>query len=215
NSKPFVNFWSLKRSDYWRTIMGDEMIYSNGIDAQTGNYLLPPMSTEEFVKLAKGARPEGWIAKWFSSIRAVLSRPFLGLPYDVDPKEIAQAGWAIVFPQNSHLDLRNALEPPIAHRRRRVPPDRLKILEDRRNETVLDWLKRHRAAPGNVDPKKVPYYVLLIGVPTEIPFDFQYLLDVEYAVGRLGFDHIHQYQKYVESIVNYETTAKVANSRET
>jgi Peptidase family C25 len=86
-------------------------------------------------------------------------------------------------------------------------------LEYRHNETVLDWLQRYQTAPGSVDPKKVPYYVLLIGNPTEIPFDFQCLLDVEYAVGRLGFDHVHHYEKYAESIVNYETTGKVANAR--
>ncbi len=193
--------------------MSDKMIYSNGIDAHTGNYLIPPMSHEEFVKLARDVQTEDWIVRWFNRIRAVLSRPLLGLPYDVDPKKISQAGWAIVFPENTSPELRSALEPLIAHRRKQAPPDRLKILEYRHNEIAVDWLKRHRTAPGNVDPKKVPYYVLLIGNPTEIPFDFQYVLDVEYAAGRLGFDHVHQYRSYAESIVNYETTVKVANTR--
>jgi hypothetical protein len=194
--------------------MKDKLIYSNGVNALTGHYLLSPLSSAEFLKLTKGAKVHGGVATWFNRIKTVLTRPFLGLPYDVDPKKISEAGWAIVFPSDAKAELRNAMEPLILHRRKYVPPDRMKILDYHHGETALDWLKRLGSAAGNVNPRKVPYYVLLIGNPTEIPFEFQYHLDVEYAVGRLGFDHLHQYQKYTESIVSYETTDAVANARE-
>jgi hypothetical protein len=194
--------------------MHTEKVYPNGIDANSGDYLVHPMSLEELVNLAGGVQQEDWISRWFNQIRKVLTRPFLGLPYDVDPLKISQAGWAIVFQQDADPELVDALEPLIALRRKKVPPDRLKILDYRQGETVLDWLKRHQTAPGTVDPKKVPYFVLLVGDATEVPFDFQCLLDVEYAVGRLAFDHIYQYENYVESIITYETASPVLNSRE-
>jgi hypothetical protein len=69
-------------------------------------------------------------------------------------------------------------------------------------------------ATGAVAPTKVPYYLLLVGGPDAIPFEFQYLLDIEYAVGRLAFDRVAQYRQYAESVVAYETAGAVPNARE-
>jgi hypothetical protein len=68
-------------------------------------------------------------------------------------------------------------------------------------------------SPGNVMPTKVPFYLLLIGSPVDIPFEFQYALGIEYAVGRLFFDNPEQYAQYGLSIVSYEKQPK-KNSRE-
>ena len=62
-------------------------------------------------------------------------------------------------------------------------------------------------------PTKVPY-CHLVGGPTDIPFDFQYLLDVEYAVGRLAFDSPDQYRRYAEGVATYEASASVKNAKE-
>jgi hypothetical protein len=88
------------------------------------------------------------------------------------------------------------------------------VLEYRPGEAWKDWLKRHGAYPGSVTPTKIPYYVLLVSDPTAIPFEFQYLLGVEYAVGRLAFDRPEQYSQYAESVVAYETSATVPNGKE-
>jgi hypothetical protein len=133
---------------------------------------------------------------------------------DVDPTVPARAGWAIVFPDGAPSEVRTALEPLQAHRRGRVPPDRCKVLDYRSGETMKDWLRRHGVYPGSVVPTKVPYYVMLVGDPTAIPLDFQYLLDIEYAVGRIAFDRPDQYRQYVESLVDYETAANVPNGRD-
>src|SRR5262249_2586598 len=61
---------------------------------------------------------------------------------------------------------------------------------------------------------KVPYYVLLVGGPEQIPFEFQFLLDVDYAVGRLAFDRAADYARYAEHLVRYETGATVATRKE-
>ncbi len=110
--------------------------------------------------------------------------------------------------------MRDAVQPLIDLRKKSVPPDRCKVLEYRPGESMKKWLTRYGIAPGTVTLTKVPYYLTLVGGPTDIPFDFQYLLDVEYAVGRLAFDTPAGYRQYAESVAAYESATAVKNARE-
>ena len=65
-----------------------------------------------------------------------------------------------------------------------------------------------------MDPGIIPYYLMLVGPPTQIPFDFQYLMGVDYAVGRLDFDTPAEYERYAASIIAYESAAAVSNNKE-
>jgi hypothetical protein len=194
--------------------MSDNVIYLNGINGMTGEYLVPPMPLDEAAALARGKPKDNWVSGWLGRIQDVIKRPFMGLPLDVDPTDVSRAGWGVVFPENISAEIRDAVQPLIAHRRKRVPPDRCKELEYTSGVSMRDWLKNYNVDTGNVKPKKVPYYLLLIGDPTAIPYEFQYLLDIEYAVGRLAFDTPEQYRQYAESVVAYETAGAVPNGRE-
>jgi len=194
--------------------MGEGLIYLNGIDGVTGQYLVSPMSAAEAVTAVRSRPQDSWLVSWLRRIRDVLLRPFVGLPLDVNPTDVSRAGWGVVFAAETPLGMRDALEPLIAHRRRHVPPDRCKVLKYKAGESIKDWLQRHGIATGNVVPTKIPYYLLLVGSPESIPFDFQYLLDIEYAIGRLSFDRPDLYRRYAESVVDYETSAAVPNTRE-
>jgi hypothetical protein len=59
----------------------------------------------------------------------------------------------------------------------------------------------------------VPYYILLVGTPEQIPFSFQSILDVEYRVGRLDLPDAAAYGRYAQAVVDVETKKAPARSR--
>ena len=192
----------------------EKHIFLNGIDGVTGNYLVQPMSVAEAVAMARGKLDDSELKGWMKSIWEAMKRPFMGLPIDIDPTDVQRAGWAVVFTPDTSAEVRDALQPLIAHRQSQVEQNRCKLLEYKSGEGLKDWLRRYGVYPGSVAPTKIPYYLMLVGDPTSIPFQFQYLLDIEYAVGRLCFDRPEQYRQYSESVVAYETAGTVPNSRE-
>ena len=92
--------------------------------------------------------------------------------------------------------------------------ERFKVLDYKKGEQARDWYARRGLAPGSIDPEIVPYYLLLIGPPDQIPFEFQYLLGVDYAVGRLSFDAPEDYERYARSTAAYESARSVPNGKE-
>jgi hypothetical protein len=135
----------------------------------------------------------------------------------VDATDLAQAGWGIIFPTYTGPGalppqaLQEALA-PLLDLRQSQADGLFRIYEGgagyRPNDTAASFLLRHGATPSDpVDPKRVPYYLLLVGSPEDIPFHFQYQLDVQYAVGRIDFDDLADYAHYARSVVAAETGA--------
>src|SRR5436305_1028160 len=73
-------------------------------------------------------------------------------------------------------------------------------------QTAEGWARQHGVSlTAPVDPTQgVPYYLLIVGSPERISFEFQALLKMQWAVGRLYFDHIEDYGRYVQAVVQYE-----------
>src|SRR6201999_400728 len=150
----------------------------------------------------------------FSDLHAERDRSF-GVPFGVDLDKPEQAGWGIVFHPDTPADIRAALAPLVAHRRKQITdPGLVQELDYQKDEQTRDWYRRHQVSPGAVDPSRVPYYLLLVGGPDLIPFEFQYLLGIDYAVGRLALDSAADYDSYVRSVIAYETGVAVPNGRE-
>lgn len=195
----------------------DDILCLNGIDAATGGYLVPPLSVDDAAALVRGgrgdARPDKATTSWLKRVWQTLTQPHLGLPHDVDPAIVAQAGWAIVFHEHESDAVKAALEPLIAHRRTRVPADRCHVLSYQTGQTRASWLAANGAAAGGVLPTRVPYYLLLVGGPERFPFAFCHHLDVEYAVGCLHFETPDEYARYAASVIDYETSAAVPNAK--
>jgi CHAT domain-containing protein len=183
------------------------LVYVNGIDFETGTYAFPPRSIDEIAKQVL-VRPG---VDSFDKFRGDVPRSF-GLPFGVTDK-LEDGGWGIVFHDDTSPEVRKALEPLIEFRRTRAT-NRLKVLDYKKGEQARGWYERHGISPGNVDPEIIPYYLLLIGTPDQIPFEFQYLIGVEYAVGRLAFDKADDYERYARSTVTYESAKTVPNAKE-
>ena len=130
-----------------------------------------------------------------------------------DPNDLKQAGWGVVLPADVSAEVKAALKPLLELRQQQA--DRLyKELGYVSGRSARDWLNGNGVTWGVVDPKKgVPLYLLLIGGPKQIPFEFQYMLDSYWNVGRLDFDSPAEYRAYAEAVVAYETGAKVPTTK--
>ncbi len=193
--------------------------------------------------------------KWLKALSNTIDTGDLGAVAWVDPIQLDQAGWGIIFPAKMATErrkkIKKALAPLLRQRLLQVDfhdfeiqdsyydmelSDLLTVREEnefhpsyheyfriyegkngyRPRDTASEFLARFGAqASDPADPKKASYYLLLVGSPEEIPFDFQYGLDVQYAVGRIDFgDDYAAYENYARNVVaaekdELEQTAKV------
>ncbi|MBA2355475.1 MAG: hypothetical protein H0V80_12500 [Acidobacteria bacterium] len=172
-----------------------------GIEAETGE-LLPGLTDDDVARISTDAdgpevreRGERGAAEHLAIA-------------DIDPNNLEEAGWCVVFPKNIDPAIPKALAPLFEHRQaeaRRL----FKVFDGTSGvlpgETARQWIERQGAGFSIVDPEHgVPLYVLLVGSPSEIPFEFQYLLDLYWNVGRLHFDTPGEYRTYAEHVIAYE-----------
>jgi hypothetical protein len=182
----------------------------NGVDGASGGYLLPRTSLH---RLAASIRNETFAHDRLGELRARrdLAAPDFGMVFGRDPEDLAQAGWAIVAAESTPPDVLDALEPLFAYRAQQAGTRFRRCAGAdgyRTGDTKRQFLARFGMASGSpANPDKFPYYVLLVGGPEEIPFEFQYQLDVQYAVGRLSFDTPIEYAWYARAVLDSETMA--------
>ncbi len=191
-----------------------DLFLFNGIDGDTGAPFYPPLSRAALRRLALSTPVD----------RATAQRqrrkegPHLGLRYGLEARDLRQAGWGIVFPRDVDPEVRKALEPLIEHRQRQVGDERrCRVFEgDDGYQPEMSWVdfrNDHGGGPDEVDPVKIPFYLLLVGDPEAIPFEFQFGLDLQHAVGRLCFDTAEEYARYAGAVVDSESAGEVPASR--
>lgn len=192
--------------------MDEDLLVFNGIDATTGQYLIQPTRVGELVEIAlRQSIPQSHLSEL--SYRFTISNQpdFAPIPEIDDPSDISKSGWGIIFPADANsrtVDMiQEALRPLLDHRKE-LAGDLFKVYRGssgyRAGESKDGFLARHGTGPGPVDPAIVPYYLLIIGDPESIPFEFQYELDVQYAVGRLYFERLEEFSHYAQSVVSAE-----------
>lgn len=188
----------------------DRLVF-NGVHGDTGGYLLPPMSPEELTRIAMGERLDPQQQRELAYRHQTGRRDTYRLGAGLDARDLGQAGWGVVFAHDADPAVREALAPLLDLRRQQA--NQIKELYKeytgpaawRPGESKNAFLGRHGAGPGPVNPRKVPYYLLIVGDPETIPYRFQYELDVQHAVGRICFESLDEYAEYARSVVRAET----------
>ena len=71
-------------------------------------------------------------------------------------------------------------------------------------EDAAAFRLRHRSIPGRVEPRQIPYYLMLAGSPEKISFTFQQELATDHAVGRLDLSELDA-AAYAGSVVRAES----------
>lgn len=195
--------------------MFEGQFYCNGIDGSTGEYLLPPLTSQQISHVAQG---ESFDPPHLSELKSK-NRQVKGLDPDfapvegIDPKNLDETGWGIIFAFDPEFGgpnpaIREALLELLEYRKKQATQNNSKFYQEytyRLGESKGKFLARHGVGPGPVNPKKMPYYLLIVGDPNTIPYNFQYQLDVQYAVGRIYFHEISDYKQYAHSVVEAET----------
>jgi hypothetical protein len=195
--------------------MTDRIAVPNGIRAKTG-LSVAPSST-----LLSGAnRTLKPLHSYVAGLRLFSEKDHLGVLGGVDPENLAQAGWGVIFPEVSDHNIQKALD-PLLRLRKEQTNGLFKVFDGAegyiKNDTANAWLARppRRLRMESVDPSRgVPFYLLLVGSPEQIPFEFQFDLDLFWAVGRMHFQEDDGYTQYAKSIVRYETSCAKSRARE-
>ena len=187
------------------------LYYFNGINGANGEYALPPISGEELSRFITGESPPENLSE-LRFRHQHRTGQHLGVKEGVDPARLEEAGWGVIFPYNANPAIKEALG-ELLELRCQQAGQYFKIYAGtdkqgggyRPNESKNEFLARNGAGPGPADPERVPYYLLIVGSPQEIPYRFQTQLDVQYSVGRVYFDTLDEYASYARSAVAAET----------
>lgn len=187
--------------------MSQDVLHFNGINGATGSYGLAPMTGRELTEVLRNEDPAP-NSRELKRRHDSVHKGDYGVKAGVDPGDIGQAGWGIVFAARMGPAVREALRPLMDLRREQAGH----LFKEywggngyRPGDTKEKFLRRSGGGgSGPVDPEKVPYYLLLVGSPEEIPYRFQNLLGVPHAVGRISFDTPQEYANYAASVVAAE-----------
>jgi hypothetical protein len=185
-----------------------------GISYSTGALLADSVDEQELAEhliesIKRNAKEVDSLARssaTASTIRVVTSKRSTNYS---DPRE---AGWTYLLndkdPQRD--DIVCAIGRLAKHRGMKDPEDPLSF----GGETLFEWdswLLNKYKSPEEPD-KQPPHYILIVGGPDQVPFEFQSHLDIAASVGRLAFDSVGDLKTYVEKVVRLEEAAEKHDS---
>jgi len=186
-----------------------QRLYVNGLDASTGDYLVPGgcVTPNEIVPIARVEDGERSTQQIGELLEKALQTARYGIKPGHDACKLDDAGWGVIWAPDIGPDVKAALAPLLDFRRGQAGgrygeyPSARHPVGFQPGMDGLDFMSGNHVLPGAADPAKMPYYLLIVGDPKTIPFSFQHQLDVDRAVGRVHFATAHDYASYAASVV--------------
>ena len=196
-----------------------DLLFFNGINGASGDYLLPPLTAEQVSKIAQGEEFDPDNLEDIELKKRQKEEPDFAPIEGVDPKNLAQTGWGVIFAYDADPAIQEALSELLDHRKKQATQQHEHYYQEYKGiqgyrydkaknqyESKKNFLARQGVSSGPADPDKMPYYLLIVGDPVTIPYRFQSQLSVQYAVGRIYFDTLQEYAQYAHSVVEAETS---------
>lgn len=182
----------------------------NGIQARTGRPLLPALSAAAFGRIALGLPvDEETLALLKDFLAGNAVRDARRAPrWDVkDPTNLAETGWGVLFAPGVSQDVEDALAPLLNRRRDQMEKRFFKEFRGvaaGSSHELLSMPAINHQQGTSPDAERLPYYLLLVGDPSRLPFRLQVQLDVRHAVGRLDLANAEEYAAYAKAVVAAE-----------
>lgn len=172
----------------------------------TGKPLPAPEAGE--VRSQVDAEPAAGNMSVLLAAKAVSANKQFALAPDLDPEILAEAGWGVLFGPQVSDDIKIALKQLVDWRKSQAK-DQFFRFEGKTGykpgQAARRWVALRGGSALAADPRDgVPFYLMIVAAPDDIPFEFQYDLDLQLAVGRVWFDRTEDFARYAESVVAQE-----------
>jgi hypothetical protein len=135
----------------------------NGIDALTGEYLLPGLTSSDLAAAVHVDGSDRSTKELLARHRATTERVYAPR-YGIDAADLTQAGWGAVFAADADPAVRSALRPLLEHRQSQAGAQVERRYREfagldglRHGESKQAFTRRHGSGPGPVDPDVMPY----------------------------------------------------------
>jgi hypothetical protein len=125
-----------------------------------------------------------------------------------DPSSLRDQGWGVIVPRGAAGERLLALARPLIERRaaeQECEVDQVPIYRVPADLTAVQataWIDRELV--GNKLFGEIPGYLLVLGRPDELSFEFQQALGGGFCIGRLGFDADAGYEAYIAKLLAAE-----------
>ena len=119
-------------------------------------------------------------------------------------RDLAEMGWGIILSYGADPAVYNALQALREHRKQGAGPRYREFVNERAyrpGESAQDFVARQDRSNLALSGRLLTQYLLIVGDPEQIPFEFQYGLSLEYVVGRIDFETPGEYARYARSVV--------------